>query len=79
MQNRLHCRLALLQRGKTFAGCLASAVRQSAGTPLVNNIFNIVRNGRAKDTSTTYLLEFVSRDNTSLNDLLERVEALVPL
>ena len=66
----------LLQRGKTFAGCLASAVRQSAGTPLVNNVFNIVRNGRAKDTSTTYLLEFVSRDNTSLNDLPERVEAL---
>lgn len=62
----------LFQRGKTFQGALSSAIRQSAGTPLVNNIFNIVRNGKAQNLDTTYMVEFFSRDNVSLNDLPER-------
>ena len=66
----------VFQRGKTFAGSLASAVRQSAGTPLVSNIFNIVRNGKAGDTQTNYVVEFVNRDNTTLESLPERPEIL---
>lgn len=66
----------LFQRGKTFQGALSSAIRQSAGTPLVNNIFNIVRNGKAQNLDTTYMVEFVGRDTTTLENLPERPEVL---
>lgn len=66
----------LFQRGKTFSGCLQSIVRQSQGTPIVNNIFNIVRNGKAGDMQTTYLVEFAGRDNIGLQDLPERPQVL---
>lgn len=62
----------IFQRGKTFQGSLASAVRQTGGSPLVNNVFNIVRNGKAKDPKTTYIVEFVNRDSTTLESLGER-------
>lgn len=61
----------LFQRGKTFKGALDSVIRQSGGTPLVNNIFNIVRNGKMKDPKTQYLVEFAGRDNTTLDQLPE--------
>lgn len=66
----------IFQRGKTFQGALASAVRQSGGTPLVNNIFNVVRDGKAKDPQTKYIVEFINRDNTTLESLGERPEVL---
>ena len=66
----------IFQRGKQFKGSLDSAIRQSGGTPLVNNIFNIVRNGKAGTTGTTYSVEFISRDNTTLDSLPERPEIL---
>ena len=64
----------LFQRGKQFQGSMASVVRQSGGTPLVNNIFNIVRNGKVNDPKANYLVEFVGRDNVSLDQLPERPE-----
>ena len=66
----------LFQRGKTFQGAMASAIRQCAGTPLVNNIFNLVRSGKANDQKTIYMIEFVGRDNTTLDNLPERPVAL---
>lgn len=59
----------LFQRGKTFNGALSSVIRQSNGTPLVNNIFNIVRSGKAGEQKTTYLVEFVGRDDVGLDQL----------
>ena len=64
----------VFQRGKQFQGSLASAIRQCKGTPLVNNVFNIVRNGKAGDTGTTYVLEHFSTDGTTLDMLPERPE-----
>ena len=66
----------IFQRGKLFKGSLDSAIRQSQGTPLVNNIFNIVRNGKKGNNGTTYSVEFVSRDSTSLESLPERPQIL---
>ena len=66
----------LFQRGKTFQGAMASAIRQSQGTPLVNNVFNIVRSGRANDLKTSYMVEFVGRDNTTLKQLPEKLNVL---
>lgn len=67
--------IMIFQRGKMFKGALDSAIRQSGGTPLVNNVFNIVRNGNNGDQQTTYSVEFVTRDNTTLESLGERPEA----
>ena len=66
----------LFQRGKTFSGMLSSVVRQCNGTPMVNNIFNIVRSGKAGDMKTTYLVEFVGRDETTLQSLPARPEIM---
>lgn len=59
------------RRGTTFKSAVNSVMRQAQGTPLVNNVFNLVRNGKAQDTDTTYTVEFVSRDTTTLQDLPE--------
>lgn len=66
----------LFQRGKTFQGAVQSAIRQSNGTPIVSNIFRIVRSGKPNDPGTSYLLEWVERDETTLAQLPERIEAL---
>ena len=64
----------IFQRGKTFKGSLESAIRQSKGTPLVSNVFNIVRSGKAGNTDTKYMVEHLSNDNTTLDMLPERPE-----
>lgn len=66
----------LFQRGKTFKGVLESIIRQCAGTPLVNNTFNIVRSGKPNDPKTNYFVEFLGRDNVGLQDLPEAPVAL---
>lgn len=66
----------IFQRGKQFGGSLSSALRQCKGTPLVSNIFNIVRNGKAGSTDTTYMVEHVSTDNMTLAELPERPQVL---
>lgn len=62
----------IFQRGKTFKGSLESAIRQSKGTPLVSNVFNIVRSGKTGNTDTKYMVEHISTDNTTLEMLPER-------
>lgn len=59
------------RKGTTFKAVVNSVMRQAQGTPLVNNVFNFARNGKAQDTGTTYTAEFVSRDTTTLQDLPE--------
>lgn len=66
----------VFQRGKTFKGSLESVIRQSKGTPIVSNIFNLVRNGKAGDTQTMYVVEHLGTDNTTLESLPERPEIL---
>lgn len=59
----------LFQRGKTFSSIISSIVRQCNGTPIVNNVFNLVRSGKAGDKNTTYLVEYVGRDSVGLDSL----------
>lgn len=66
----------IFQRGKTFKGILDSILRQCAGTPIVNNIFNIVRSGKAGDQQTKYLVEFVGRDEIDINSLPPKPQIL---
>jgi hypothetical protein len=42
--------------------------------PLVGNIFEITRAGKAKDTNTDYLITFLEKDETTLEELPEVVE-----
>ena len=66
------------ERGRNFAQKLSSicARYSSADTPLVSHIFEIERNGKPRDTSTTYEIYEVSCDDTRLEDLPEAPQVL---
>lgn len=64
----------VFQRGKTFQGAIQSAIRQSKGQPLVNTVFNLVRNGKARSKDTTYSVEYFNTDNTTLENLPPRID-----
>ena len=67
----------LFQKGATFAAQIKSIVRQAGqrNVPIVNCVFNLVRNGKPGDTKTTYTTEFVTVDNVGLDQLPPRIEA----
>lgn len=59
-------------RGKTmFAKMTSLCSRYATKCNLVNNVFEIERNGKPKDTKTTYEIFQVDRDDTELADLGE--------
>ena len=66
------------ERGRNFAQKLSSicARYSSADTPLVSHVFEIERNGKPRDTSTTYEIYEVSCDDTRLEDLPEAPQVL---
>ena len=66
-----------LKRGKTFRPLMESILRQCDGKAPVNTVFRILRNGAAKATNTTYVIEKVSTDcSTKLSDFPELPPAL---
>lgn len=66
------------ERGRNFAQKLSSicARYSSADKPLVSHIFEIERNGKPRDTSTTYEIYEVGCDDTRLEDLPEAPQVL---
>ena len=66
----------LFQRGKSFNAMISSVIRQCGNTPIVSNVFNIVRNGVAGSKETTYVVEFVDRDTLTIDKLPPRPEVL---
>lgn len=68
----------LFQRGSTFQGALRSVARQASerNVPIVNCVFNLVRNGKAKDVKTSYTVEFIGVDNVGLDQLPPKIEVL---
>ncbi len=66
----------IFQRGTTFKGALQSVIRQSKGTCLANNVFNLVRNGKARDVNTTYSVELIGTDTVGLESLPERPQVV---
>ena len=59
-------------RGKTmFSKMTSLCSRYATKNNLVNNIFEIERNGKPKDTKTTYEIFQVDKDNTEISDLGE--------
>lgn len=64
-------------RGKTmFQKMTSLCSRYATKHDLVSNIFEIERNGKPKDTNTTYEIYFVDEDETKLEDLPEVPEIL---
>lgn len=60
------------ERGKKFFGQISSICgRYAQNEPLCSHEFEIERNGKKGDTSTTYGIFEVNRDNTVLEDLPE--------
>lgn len=68
----------LWDKGKKFINQLTSLCGRysSADTPLCAHIFEIERNGKAKDQSTTYSIYEISKDDTILEDLPEVPDVL---
>jgi len=68
----------LWDKGKKFINQLTSLCGRysSADTPLCAHIFEIERNGKAKDQSTTYSIYEISKDDTVLEDLPEVPDVL---
>lgn len=68
----------ILQKGTMFRGALQSVMRytQPTNKPIVSSVFRLVRNGRADDQKTTYLVEYVSTDDVTLENLPERPQIL---
>ena len=68
----------LWDKGKKFINQLTSLCGRysSADTPLCAHIFEIERNGKAKDQSTTYSIYEISKDDTILEDLPEFPDVL---
>lgn len=66
------------ERGKTFFAKLSSLCTRYTDekTPLVANVFEIERNGKAGDTKTTYEVYQLESDDTRLEDLPEVPEIL---
>ena len=60
------------ERGKKFLGKLSSLC--SRYDNLVSHVFEIERNGKPKDTATTYEIYPISEDNTTLDDLPDPVD-----
>lgn len=54
---------------KMFQKMTSLCSRYATKGDLVNNVFDIERNGKPKDTKTTYEIYQVDRDNTQLEDL----------
>lgn len=68
----------LFQKGTSFKAAIQSVLRQTArtGKPIVNSVFNLVRNGKAGDMQTSYTVEYVSTDDVTLEQLPPRIEVL---
>lgn len=66
-------KVQLWERGKKFVNKLTSVCSRysSADTPLCANIFEIERNGKKGEQTTTYEIYPVDKDNTVLDDLPE--------
>lgn len=62
------------ERGKKFFGKLSSLCGRYDN--LVSHVFEIERNGKPKDTATTYEIYPISEDNTTLDDLPEPVDVM---
>ena len=65
--------IQIWDRGKTMFQKISSVCSRYANknTNLVNNIFEIERNGKPKDTNTTYEIYNVDKDDTEIDDLGE--------
>ena len=68
-------RVKIWERGKKFYATLSSVFARTKGK-IVSNIFEIERNGKSGDTSTTYGVFQVEKDDTELEDLPEVPEVL---
>jgi len=68
----------LWDKGKKFINQLTSLCGRysSADTPLCAHVFEIERNGKAKDQSTTYSIYDIRKDDTVLEDLPDIPEVL---
>ena len=65
-------------RGKTMFQKIASVCSRYANkNHLVNNIFEIERNGKPKDQKTTYELYQVDKDDTEISDLCEELPKIL--
>lgn len=62
-------RIQIWERGKKFFGKMSSIC--SRYNNLVSHIFEIERNGKPRDTSTTYEIYEVGEDDTTMEDLPE--------
>ncbi len=67
-------RVQIWERGKKFIGKISSICARYPN--VVSHIFEIERNGQKGDTSTTYEIYEVDRDDTTLEDLPEKREIL---
>ena len=65
-------------RGKTMFQKMASVCTRYTNDKknLVNNVFEVERNGKPKDKKTTYEIYFVSEDDTEIEDLPDLPEIL---
>ena len=63
-------------RGKKFMSTFSSFIARYSKPSIVSHVVEIERNGKPKDTSTTYALYEVDKDDTLLEDLPEPVEVL---
>lgn len=68
----------LFQKGTTFGGALKSVVRQAQNNnkPIVSCVFNLVRNGKNGDQKTTYSVELVGTDDTTIEQLPPKPQVL---
>lgn len=65
------------ERGKKFFGQISGICsRYAQNEPLCSHVFEIERSGKKGDTSTTYNIFEVDRDNTTLEDLPEVPEII---
>jgi len=66
------------ERGKKYLGTLSSICSRysSADTPLCSHVFEIERNGKPRDTTTTYKEYEIKKDDTTLEDLPEVPDVL---
>lgn len=67
-------RVQIWERGKKFIGKISSICARYPN--VVSHIFEIERNGQKGDTSTTYEIYEVDKDDTTLEDLPEKREIL---
>ena len=59
-------KIQIWERGKTFFATMSSAMSRYPN--FVSHVFEVERNGEPKDTSTTYMLYEVDKDDTKLED-----------